>query len=109
MRIAVLGLGYVGAVSSACLASDGHTVIGVDPNEIKVDLINAGQSPIVEDDVGEMVAQFVEEGRLSATTDAKEAIGQTDVAFVCVGTPGQDNGALDFTYLERASQNIGDA
>lgn len=109
MRICVLGLGYVGAVSSACLAKDGHTVVGVDPNQVKVDLINDGQSPIVEADVAEMVAKYVDEGRLSATTDAAEAIQQTELAFVCVGTPGQDNGALDFTYLERASANIGAA
>lgn len=104
-----MGLGYVGAVSAACLAKDGHTVIGVDPNPIKVDLINAGKSPIVEDQVAELVAEHAASGRLSATTDAAEAIGQTDLALVCVGTPGQDNGALDLTYLERASANIGKA
>jgi GDP-mannose 6-dehydrogenase len=104
-----MGLGYVGAVSAACLAKDGHTVIGVDPNPIKVDLINAGKSPIVEDQVSELVAEHAASGRLSATTDAAEAIGQTDLALVCVGTPGQDNGALDMTYLERASANIGKA
>ena len=104
-----MGLGYVGAVSAACLAKDGHTVIGVDPNPIKVDLINAGKSPIVEDQVSELVAEHAASGRLSATTDAAEAIGQTDLALVCVGPPGQDNGALDMTYLERASANIGKA
>lgn len=109
MRICVMGLGYVGAVSAACLAKDGHTVIGVDPNPIKVDLINAGKSPIVEDQVAELVAEHAASGRLSATSDATEAISQTDLALVCVGTPGQDNGALDMTYLERASANIGKA
>ncbi len=104
-----MGLGYVGAVSAACLAKDGHTVIGVDPNPIKVDLINAGKSPIVEDQVAELVSEHAASGRLSATTDAAEAISQTDLALVCVGTPGQDNGALDMTYLERASANIGKA
>ena len=104
-----MGLGYVGAVSAACLAKDGHTVIGVDPNPIKVDLINAGKSPIVEDQVAELVAEHAASGRLSATSDATEAISQTDLALVCVGTPGQDNGALDMTYLERASANIGKA
>lgn len=109
MRISVLGLGYVGAVSAACLADAGHSVIGVDPNETKVELINAGQSPIVEDRVAELVASHVAEGRISATTDPAEAIAATDLAIVCVGTPGQDNGALDLTYLERASSNIGAA
>ncbi|MEM7273984.1 MAG: nucleotide sugar dehydrogenase [Actinomycetota bacterium] len=104
-----MGLGYVGAVSAACLAEDGHTVIGVDPNPTKVDLINDGKSPIVEDRVGELVATHVAGERLSATTDAAAAIAATDLALVCVGTPGQDNGALDLTYLERASTDIGEA
>ncbi|MEM7325708.1 MAG: nucleotide sugar dehydrogenase [Actinomycetota bacterium] len=104
-----MGLGYVGAVSAACLAKDGHTVIGVDPNPTKVDLINAGKSPIVEDQVAELVAEHAGTGRLSATTDPAAAIAQTELALVCVGTPGQDNGALDMTYLERASANIGKA
>ena len=109
MRISVLGLGYVGSVSVACLARDGHTVIGVDPNQTKVDLINAGQTPVVEDQVAELVAEYVAAGTLSATTSAAEAIAQTDLALVCVGTPGADNGSLDLTYLERACANIGDA
>jgi GDP-mannose 6-dehydrogenase len=96
-------------VSSACLADDGHTVIGVDPNQTKVELINAGQSPIVEDRVAELVATHVAGGRLSATMDAEEAIAQTDLAIVCVGTPGRDNGSLDLTYLERACTDIGEA
>lgn len=109
MRISVLGLGYVGSVSVACLAKDGHTVIGVDPNQTKVDLINSGQSPVVEDQVAELVAEHVAGGTLSATTSAAEAIANTDMALVCVGTPGADNGSLDLTYLERACANIGEA
>lgn len=109
MRICVLGLGYVGAVSSACLAADGHTVIGVDPNPVKVDLINGGKSPIVEDRVADLVAEHVAGGRLSATPDAADAIARTDLAIVCVGTPGRENGSLDLTYLERACADIGEA
>jgi GDP-mannose 6-dehydrogenase len=109
VRISVLGLGYVGAVSAACLAADGHTVVGVDPNRTKVDLINDGQSPIIEDRVAELVATHVADGRISATTDPGRAVATTDLAIVCVGTPGQDNGSLDLTYLERACANIGDA
>ncbi len=109
MKISVLGLGYVGSVSAACLARDGHTVIGVDPNPIKVDLINGGKSPVVETEVGELVAQHAADGSLSATTDAAQAIEQTDIALICVGTPGQDNGALDLTYLERAAGDVGRA
>ncbi len=99
----------MGAVSSACLADDGHTIVGVDPNTAKVDLINAGKSPIVEDRVPELVAAHVAGGRISATTSAAEAIAATDLAIVCVGTPGRDNGSLDLTYLERACANIGEA
>lgn len=109
MRISVLGLGYVGAVSAACLADAGHTIVGVDPNPTKVELINAGQSPIVEDRVADLVADHVANGRISATADAAEAIAATDLAIVCVGTPGQENGALDLTFLERASADIGAA
>ena len=109
MRISVLGLGYVGSVSVACLAKDGHTVIGVDPNPVKVDLINSGQSPVVEDQVAELVAEHVAGGTLTATTDPNEAIANTDLALVCVGTPGADNGSLDLVYLERACANIGQA
>ncbi len=107
--MSVLGLGYVGTVSAVCLAEAGHTVIGVDPNQTKVDLINAGKSPIVEDRVAEMMAEHVAAGRVSATTSADEAIAETDLAIVCVGTPGNDNGSLDLTHLERASANIGHA
>ena len=109
VRISVLGLGYVGAVSAACLADAGHTVIGVDPNETKVDLINGGQSPIVEAGVAELVAAHVANGRITATTDPAEAVAASDLAIVCVGTPGRDNGSLDLTYLERACANLGDA
>lgn len=99
----------MGAVSAACLAADGHTVIGVDPNLDKVDLINQGLSPIVERGLAELVGQQVEQGRLRATPEPPEAIGQTDLALVCVGTPGRDNGSLDLSYLERACTNIGAA
>lgn len=109
MKICVLGLGYVGVVSAACLAKDGHTVVGVDTNAGKVDLVNAGQSPIVEDRVAELVAAHVAEGRLWATTDAAEAIAETELAMVCVGTPGQPNGSLDLAYLEKACADIGAA
>lgn len=109
MRIAIFGLGYVGAVSSACLASDGHDVIGVDPNTTKVELINAGHTPVVEERVGEMVAEQVAAGRLSATTSSADAVEASDIAFVCVGTPSAPNGSLSLDYLERACRDIGAA
>jgi GDP-mannose 6-dehydrogenase len=74
MKIAVFGLGYVGAVSAACLANEGHDVIGVDPNVTKLELINAGQSPIIETDVGEIVKKTVSTGKLRAVADARTAI-----------------------------------
>ncbi len=109
MKISVFGLGYVGTVSAGCLANDGHEVIGVDPVATKVDLINNGQSPIVEVDIGEIIASTVRAGRLRATCDPPEAIAQTDLSFVCVGTPSQSNGNLDLRYIRRICEQIGEA
>jgi GDP-mannose 6-dehydrogenase len=109
MRISVFGLGYVGAVSAACLAADGHTVVGVDTNQVKVDLLNQGRSPVVEAGLGELVAEGVAAGRLRATTDCVEAVGETDLGFICVGTPSRANGSLDLTYLRRVAEDIGKA
>jgi GDP-mannose 6-dehydrogenase len=109
MRISIFGLGYVGAVSAACLAADGHTVVGVDSNPVKVDLLNAGRAPVIEERLAELTAAGVQHGRLRATTSCEEAIQATDLAFVCVGTPSQANGNLDLAHLRRVSQEIGDA
>jgi GDP-mannose 6-dehydrogenase len=109
MRISVFGLGYVGAVSAACLAADGHTVVGVDTNKVKVDLLNEGHSPVVEAGLGELVAEGVSAGRLRATTDCVEAVGATDLGFICVGTPSRANGSLDLAYLRRVVEEIGEA
>lgn len=108
MKISVMGLGYVGVVSAGCLARAGHEVIGVDPEKVKVDLINAGKSPIVEKDIAEIVQEQVAKGRLRATTDANDAIGKSDLFFVCVGTPSQANGGLDVRYVRRVCEQIGD-
>ena len=109
LRISVFGLGYVGAVSAGCLANDGHEVVGVDPLPTKVDLINRGQSPIIEADIGEIIAATVKAGRLLATSDPVEAICQTELSFVCVGTPSQANGNLDLRYIRRICEQIGQA
>jgi GDP-mannose 6-dehydrogenase len=109
LKVSIFGLGYVGAISAGCLAHRGHDVIGVDPVQTKVDLINRGQSPIVEEDIGQIIAFNVQEGRLRATQDAGEAIRETDLSFVCVGTPSQANGNLDLTYIRRISAQIGQA
>ncbi len=102
-------MGYVGTVSAACLARDGHEVIGVDPIHTKVELINSGQSPIIEVDIGEIIGSTVKAGRLRATTDQNEAIRNTELSFVCVGTPSQANGNLDLTYIRRVCEMIGAA
>ncbi len=109
MRISVFGLGYVGAVSSACLARDGHRVIGVDPNPTKVELINAGKTPVIEAGVGEMIAEAVDAGRLSALSDGARAVAESDLSLVCVGTPSQANGSLDLNYVRRVCEEIGAA
>jgi GDP-mannose 6-dehydrogenase len=109
MNISVFGLGYVGTVSAGCLARDGHEVIGVDPLRTKVDLINQGQSPIVEADIGEIISTAVESGRLRATDDTLEAVHETGLSLVCVGTPSQPNGDLDLRYITRVCEQIGAA
>ncbi len=109
MKISVFGLGYVGAVSAACFAQEGHEVIGVDVSQTKVDIINAGNSPIVEEGIAEFIGAMVAEKRLRATTDVNDAIENTDVSLVCVGTPSNDNGSLKLDYVKRVSQQIGEA
>jgi GDP-mannose 6-dehydrogenase len=109
LRISIFGLGYVGTVSAGCFARDGHEVIGVDPVRTKVDLINAGQSPIIEVEIGEIIAATAKNGRLRATVDNQEAVNNTDISFVCVGTPSQVNGNLDLTYIRRVCELIGSA
>ena len=107
--LSVFGLGYVGCVSSACFAKEGHRVIGVDVSRAKVDMINSGRPTIVESGIGELVAEMVREGRLTATMDVAEAVRVTDVSLVCVGTPSRSNGGIDLRYVERVCQEIGAA
>lgn len=109
MRISVFGIGYVGAISAACLAKDGQVVVAVDTNSQKVGAINDGQSPIVEEGLADLIRQGIETGRLRATTDGAEAVEDTDLSFVCVGTPSLANGSLDLTYVTRACEEIGRA
>jgi GDP-mannose 6-dehydrogenase len=109
LKVSVFGLGYVGTVSAGCLANDGHEVLGVDPFPTKVDLINKGQSPIIEADIGEIIASNAKSGRLRATDDQAQAIRETELSFVCVGTPSQSNGNLDLSYIRRVCEQIGQA
>ncbi len=109
MNISVFGMGYVGCVSAACLARDGHNVIGVDVNATKVAQLNAGDSPIIEPGLPELLAKGVARGRLSATTDATEAVLQSDVSLICVGTPSNANGSLKLDYVAAVARDIGAA
>jgi GDP-mannose 6-dehydrogenase len=109
VRVSVFGLGYVGCVSAASFAGDGHEVVGVDVNADKVASINAGCSPIVEPGLEDLLGECVAEGRLRATTDTADAIRSTDVSLLCVGTPSRKNGSLDLQYLERVSEEVGRA
>ncbi|WP_262269827.1 nucleotide sugar dehydrogenase [Microvirga yunnanensis] len=109
MQISVFGIGYVGAVSAACLANDGHNVIAVDPNPQKVGPLNEGISPIVEPGLGEMIKDGISSKRLMATSDVREAVHGTDLSFVCVGTPSRSNGSLDTAYVSAAAEQIGAA
>ncbi len=109
MKISIFGLGYVGAVSAGCLAKDGHTVIGVDPYKPKIDLINNGQTPVIEKDIGEIIEKAVADGLLSATQDIKQAVFDSEISLICVGTPSQLNGSLDLKYVRKVCEEIGDA
>ncbi len=107
MNISIFGLGYVGVVSAACLSNDKHSVIGVDPIQTKVDLINRGQTPIIEKDIGDLIKSAVQNNRLRATTDAYEAVVNSELSLICVGTPSQLNGDLDLKYINRVCERIG--
>lgn len=106
MRIAVFGLGYVGTVTAAGLASRGHEVCGVDVDTVKVDLVSSGRSPVVEPGIEEIIKEAVSSGRLRATTDAREALDRADVSLLCVGTPTAPGGDTDLTYLRQVVADI---
>ena len=108
MRVSVFGLGYVGSVSAAAFAADGHDVIGIDVNTDKVAAITAGRSPIVEPGLEELLAEGVAQRRLRATTNTEEAVNESDLSLLCVGTPSRKNGSLDLSYLVRVCEQIGD-
>jgi GDP-mannose 6-dehydrogenase len=108
MKICVFGLGYVGAVSAACLAQDGHQVIGIDPEQSKVDLINAGKTPIIEKGIGAIIKEQVSKGQLRASTDAAGSIPNADLLLICVGTPSLSNGNIDLKAIRHVCEQIGE-
>jgi len=108
-RVSVFGLGYVGSVMAACLARLGHEIIGIDKNHVKVELLNEGRCLMVEPDLDSLLAAEYSAGRLKATTDALEAVRNSDVSFVCVGTPSIRAGRLDLSSIEGVSQELGAA
>ncbi len=109
MKVSVFGLGYVGSVSAASFAADGHTVVGVDVNPDKVASLNDGRSPIVEKGLDELIRDTTADGRLRATTSTTDAVNSTDLSLICVGTPSRKNGSLDLSYLDRVCEQIGEA
>jgi GDP-mannose 6-dehydrogenase len=106
-RIAVFGLGYVGTVSAAAFADNGHQVVGVDLNTDKVEMVNAGRSPVIETGLEDLLRRGVESGRIRATGHADEAILASDLSMICVGTPSNANGSLDLTHVEKVCHEIG--
>ena len=108
MNISIFGLGYVGCVGAACLAKLGHRVIGVNHTQGKVDLINAGKPTIIEAEIDELVKEAHDNGRLTATTDYICAVKNSDVSFICVGTPSGKDGHLNLSYIFRVARQIGE-
>ena len=106
MKISVFGLGYVGCVSIGCLSKIGHKIIGVDVSETKVKLINTGKPTIVEKNIGKLIKSGFETKKISATTDFKKAVKESDVSFICVGTPNTHSGHLDMNYIRNVSKEI---
>jgi len=108
VNIGIFGLGYVGVTTAACLAAEGHNILGVDPQQEKVKLINDGVSPIIEEQIGEMIEEQVAAGRLKATSDFKSVLDFSDLIIICVGTPSRKDGSLDNSFIRTVSEQIGE-
>lgn len=109
MEVVVVGLGYVGAVTAACLADRGHVVTGVDVDPLKVEEMDRGRSPVVEPRLGELISSTRSSGALSVTTELLDVASRSDVIIVCVGTPDRSDGTVDLSHIERVSVEIGRA
>jgi GDP-mannose 6-dehydrogenase len=109
MKISIFGLGYVGAISLACLARDGHSVIGVDIDKAKLELIRAGKTPVVEEGMVELMARVASNGRASVTDDVRQAVLASELSLICVGTPSNGNGSQDLTATLNVARELGRA
>ena len=109
MNISIFGLGYVGCVSLACLARDGHNVIGVDVDRTKLELLAAGRTPVVEEGMVDLVAAAAKSGRMRVTDDVRDAVAHSDVSLICVGTPSASNGSQDLSAIHRLAEDLGAA
>ena len=109
MDISIFGLGYVGCVSLGCLAQNGHRIVGVDVDSKKVDLINSGKPTIIEKDIDTIIDEQFRENRISATTDFRMAVQNTDISIICVGTPSTKEGHLNLQYIFNVAGEIGEA
>jgi GDP-mannose 6-dehydrogenase len=109
MRVSLFGLGYVGSVTAACLARDGHTVVGVDVNPQKAELVALGQSPVDEPGLDELIREVVASGHLQVSLDSQTAVRSTDVSLICVGTPSNSNGSLNLQHVDSVCREIGTA
>ena len=109
MKISVFGIGYVGAVTSACLVDSGHTVIAMDKDAVKVKCIQEGRTPIVEPGLKELIEKGAKDGTLVGTESCREAVEQSDISLICVGTPSNEDGSLQLDYVKDVCREIGEA
>ena len=109
MKISIFGLGYVGCVSLGCLAKNGHTIIGVDVSKTKVDQINSGKATIIEKEIDEIIYEQHKNKRISATTDYKSAILNTEISIIAVGTPSTSQGHLNLNYIYKVAENLAES
>ena len=107
MKLAIFGLGYVGSVTAAALARDGHEVVGVDPAAPKVEAIRAGRAPVLEPGLDALTARLVQAGRLRATDDPADALEDAELSLICVGTPSRRDGSLDLRFVRLVAEQIG--
>ncbi|MEM8725029.1 MAG: 2-dehydropantoate 2-reductase N-terminal domain-containing protein, partial [Pseudomonadota bacterium] len=109
MKIAIFGLGYVGSTAAGCIASQGHTVVGVDPSQTKVDALNSGRAPVYEPGLDDLISKAQADGRISAAGELTNELDDADLAIVCVGTPSGVDGAHNMSYIAQVTRNIAEA